>query len=114
MRDSIFNRSEEIKSLPFNYSNSKLYPEDSSEQIFNYEIRTDKYFMLVTNNRDDELNLKITYNRYSEALEIDENKTIGAHIPPHDEVLLKDSGFSRDLGCLHEDCTVSIISSEKL
>ena len=65
------------------------------------------------NNKDKELNLEIMYNRYSEALDVNENKTVRVHVPANDEVLLEDPGFSRDLGCLKEECDVAIISSEK-
>jgi len=113
-KDSIFNRNEEIQGESFNFTNSKLSTMNSSEQLFNYEIRTDRYFILVTNYKDEGFNIQIRYNRYSEALKINENKTIYGYVPANSEKVLKDPSFSRDLGCLKEDCTVSIISSKEV
>lgn len=109
-----FNKAKEIQTEPFNMTKSKLSSGFSSEQLFSYEIRTERYFILVINNEKEGLNLEIEYNRYSETLEINENKTLQAHVPEKDNVLLKDPGFSRDLGCLESDCEVSIISSRRI
>ena len=109
-KDSIFT-SAELRGQSFNISNSKLINLGSSELRFNYEIRTDRYFILITNNIEKNINLEIKYNRYSRALYINENKTIYTSVPANGDKLLKDSGFSRDLGCLEQDCTLSIISS---
>lgn len=106
----IFHKTTEIQGQPFNLSNSKL--QNTSEQFFNYEIRTDRYFIIVINNEDKSFNLEIGYNRYSQALSINENTSIEAFIPAKGDVLLKDPGFSRDLGCVEKDCEVSIISSK--
>jgi hypothetical protein len=106
-KDSIFTNAE-LKGQTFNISNSKLI----TEQTFNYEIRTDRYFILLTNNIGENINLEIKYNRYSRALYINENKTIYTNIPANGDKLIKDSAFSRDIGCLNQDCTVSIIYSK--
>jgi hypothetical protein len=112
-KDHFFNNSNEIQSKPFDLSKSKLHMGTASEQLFSYEIRTDRYFILVINNEKTDLNLDIYYNRYSNSLDINENKTIQVSVPANDEVLVKDSGFSRDLGCVEGDCEVSIIYSKR-
>jgi hypothetical protein len=113
-KNYLFIKPQEIQGKPFDLSKSKLQTNISSEQFFRYEIRTDRYFILVINNENEGLNLEIEYNRYSHALEINENKTIKAYVPAKDNVLLKDPEFSRDLGCIKNDCEVSIISSRRV
>lgn len=116
-RESVFNisNSKEIKDEPFSMARSKLSSGSASQQLFSYEIRTERYFILVINNdKEKDLNIEIEYNRHSRGLNIDENKTIQAYVPAKEEVLLKDPEFSINEGCLENDCEISILSSRRI
>ncbi|MGY4884427.1 MAG: hypothetical protein ACP5NZ_02500 [Nanobdellota archaeon] len=112
-KNSIFNSDKDATEISKNYNtNSEI--KSSSEQLLDYDVRTERYFILIINNEKEDLNIEIEYNRYSKALHVDENKTIQVYVRANEESLFKDSGFSKEPGCIENDCTVKIISSRTI
>ncbi len=115
-KNNIFNsdKNKNTEEIFNNYYDTNPEIKSSSEQLLDYEVRTERYFILVINNEKEGLNLEIEYNRYSNALHIDENKTIQLYVRANEEFLFKDSEFSKEPGCIENDCTVNIISSKTI
>lgn len=113
-RNSIFNPDNNKKSAEeiFESSQSDFDVKSSSKQLLNYDIRTEKYFILIINKEKEDITLEIEYNRYSSELNINENKTMQFYIPKNDEVIFKDPEFSKDPRCIESDCTVTVIYSK--
>jgi hypothetical protein len=105
-KNPLFN-SNQVQDINEESFNKETY----QEQSYSYEIRTERYFVVIINNEEEDLNIEIEYNRYSEALGINEDKTMQVYVPGNDEATFKDPEFSRNTECMKNDCTVSIISS---
>ena len=113
-KNTIFHKDKDSKLIDEIFDNSQVSMniKSSSDRLLNYDIRTQKYFILIINNEKVNLNLEIEYNRHSDDLKIDDNRTIQVYVPAEDQSLFKDPEFSRDSRCIESDCNVTIIYSK--